>query len=207
MRLSLFIALIAGPLFFSTCGLADDDREQDYKYIYIENKFSDPRFLLFCMEHYDLNGDGHVSLYEARRILKMDCSGLEITSLNGIEEFAGLQRLDCSDNALTQLDLSKNRSLTWLDCSDNRLALLDIERLAMLAVLYCSDNHLASLPLPSTAALLTIDCRNNDLRTLDVSGCGAALRADVRSNPLLTTVYCRASQNITADGPTQVVVR
>lgn len=205
MRFLLF--LLAMPLFFAACGLADDDRDADNKYIYIEDKFSDPRFYAFCMEHYDLNGDGHISRYEAQRILKMDCSGLGIASLNGIGEFSRLQRLVCSDNALTLLDLSGNRALTYLDCSANLLARLDIGRLLLLATLYCGDNRLPSLLPPATAALVTIDCQRNDLQTLDVSRCGAALRADVRSNPALTVVYCLATQSITADGQTRIVIR
>lgn len=202
-----FLSLLAMPLLFATCGLADDDRDADNKYKYIEDKFSDPHFFAFCMEHYDLNGDGHVSRYEAQRILKMDCSGLGIASLDGIEEFSRLQRLVCSDNILTVLDLSGNRALTYLDCSANLLVRLDIERLLLLATLDCGSNRLPSLLPPATAALVTIDCQRNDLQTLDVSRCGAALRADVRSNPALTVVYCLPSQHITADGQTQIVVR
>lgn len=207
MRIFPFISFLALSLIFSACGLVEGDRDEDDKYIYIESKFSDPRFLAFCMDHYDLNGDGHVSRYEAQRILKMDCSGLEIASLNGIEEFSRLQRLVCSNNELTLLDLSQNRALTYLNCSANLLARIDIDRLTLLATLYCDNNRLTSLLLPATAALLTIDCRNNDLRTLDVSNCGAALQADVRNNPQLAIVYCLASQSITADGQTQVVER
>lgn len=207
MRFFTFIFLLAFPLLFAACGLAEDDRDTDNKYIYIENQFSDPHFRAFCMEHYDLNDDGHVSRYEAQRILKMECPGLEIASLNGIGEFSRLQRLDCSDNALTILDLSQNRSLTYLNCSGNRLERLDIDRLLLLASLDCSDNRLTSLLLPATRALVLIDCQRNDLRTLDVSNCGDALRADVSNNPSLTTVYCRASQRVTADAQTQIVVR
>lgn len=193
---------------FAACGLADDERDAENKHIYIENRFSDPRFREFCLAHYDLNGDGRVSRYEAQRILAMDCAGLGIASLNGIGEFTRLQRLDCSDNALETLDLRACTSLRRLDCSDNRLARLDIEGLAMLVSLACNANRLPALRLPATGALVSVSCAGNDLPTLDVSHCAQAMeRVDARGNARLGVLYVGASQQISdlqIDGPTVV---
>lgn len=196
------------PLFLAACGLADDERDYENRYIYIENQFSDPHFRAFCMEHYDLNRDGHVSRYEAQRILKMECPGLEIASMNGINEFIHLQRLDCSDNILTSLDLSKCTSLRELDCSDNALASLGIKRLISLITLDCSRNRLSDLQLPATRTLVRIDCARNELQTLDVSNCAQTMsQLDARSNPRLEVIYARVDQQfgeLLIDGPTLV---
>ena len=47
--------------------------------------------------------------------------GKDIQDLRGIGYFTALQSLDCSDNALTSLDLSANTALQMLNASGNRL--------------------------------------------------------------------------------------
>ena len=202
-------ALLLVPLLWlAACGLADDERDAENKHIYIENRFSDSRFREFCLAHYDLNGDGGVSRYEAQRILDMDCAGLGIASLNGIEEFTRLQRLDCSGNALASLDLRACTSLRRLNCSDNELTMLDIGRLAMLATLDCDGNRLPVLLLPAAGSLVSVSCVGNDLPTLDVSHCALVMdRVDVRGNSRLGVLYVGALQRISDlqfDGPTVV---
>ncbi len=106
----------------------------------------------------------------------MDCAGLEIASLNGIEEFSRLQRLDCSDNALSTLDLSACRSLRRLDCSGNLLP---------------------ALLLPASGTLVSVLCAANDLVTLDISHCALAMQTlNARGNARLGVLYVGASQRI-----------
>lgn len=171
-------------LFCTACGLAEDGRDEDNKYIYI--KFYDKAFEAYCLEKFDTSGDGRISRYEAQRVRRMSCPGLGIGSLTDIREFFNLRELDCSDNDLASLDLDGVRGLVWMDCSGNGLPRLDLH---------------------SAASLLTLDCRRNALTTLDVASCDANLQADVRSNPSLTTVYCRASQNISFDGQVKLEIR
>ena len=127
----------------------------------------------------------------------MSCPGLGIGSLTDIREFFNLRELDCSGNELTQLDLTACTYLERLDCSDNDLASLDLDGVRGLVWMDCSGNGLPRLDLHSAASLLT----------LDVASCDANLQADVRSNPSLTTVYCRASQNISVDGQVKLEIR
>lgn len=189
-------------LFCTACGLAEDGRDEDNKYIYI--KFYDKAFEAYCLEKFDTSGDGRISRYEAQRVRRMSCPGLGIGSLTDIREFFNLRELDCSGNALTQLDLTACTYLERLDCSNNDLASLDLDGVRGLVWMDCSGNGLPRLDLHSAASLLTLDCRRNALTTLDVASCDANLQADVRSNPDLTTVYCRASQSISFDGQTEL---
>lgn len=190
-------------LLCTACGLAEDERDEKNKYIYLT--FYDKAFETYCLGAFDVDSDGRISRYEAQRVLRMDCSGLGITSLSDLREFTRLQRLDCSGNALTQLDVSMTR-LERLDCSDNDLTSLDVNGLRSLTELNCSGNLLPRLDLQSNASLASLDCSGNALAgVLDVTPCASTLRADVRSNPALASVRCLASQGVSFDGQTELV--
>lgn len=190
----------------TACGLADDDRSEDNKYIYLT--FFDKGFEALCLEHYDLNRDGRLSRYEAQRVVTLDCAGAGLTSLTDLREFTSLRRLDCRDNALTELDLSLLTRLEEVRCDGNSLGRLVVDNLRGLTVLSCRGNALAQLDLASTPSLVELDCRSNRLRTLDVSTCAPTLQADVRDNPELATVYYKsATQVVSADGATELVAR
>lgn len=190
----------------TACGLADDDRSEDNKHIYLT--FYDKSFEALCLEHYDLNRDGRLSRYEAQRVVSLDCAGAGLTSLSDLREFVNLRTLDCRDNALTELDLSLLTHLETVRCDNNALVRLVVDNLRGLTLLTCRDNSLSQLDLGSTASLSQLDCRTNRLQTLDVSLCSPTLQADVRDNPDLATVYYGAStQTISADGPTELVAR
>ena len=197
---ALFVLIV---LLGTACGLAEGDRDEDNKHVYL--KFYDKAFEACCLEKFDTNGDGRISRYEAQRVRRMSCPGRGIESLTDIREFFNLREFDCSDNGLEQLDLTACTCLEKLDCSGNALVSLDLDGLRGLVWLDCSGNVLPRLDLHSTVSLLTLDCRGNALTTLDVTSCDANLKADVRSNPDLTTVYCCAVQNISFDGPTQLI--
>lgn len=189
-----------------SCGLVDDSRTEDNKYIY--HTFYDKGFETFCLAHYDLNGDGRLSRYEAQRVVRLDCASSGITSLVDLREFTNLRELDCRDNALTTLDVRYLPRLERLDCSGNGLTWLDVGGLRGLTWLDCSDNALTQLDLASNPSLTWLDCRSNGLVTLDVSPCAPTLEADCRSNPQLERVYYGSlSQQIRTDGPTRLEAR
>ena len=187
MRRALSSLLV---LLCTSCGLLDDGYDDAARTEYL--RFTDPAFERYCLETLDLNDDGRISRYEAERIVRMDCSGCGIASLDEISDFRNLQRLDCSDNDLTRLDLSS------------------CPRLVILATLDCSGNLLSSLDLRGDTALSTLVCGGNALRTLDVSGCAAVMeRVDTQSSPELETLYVSSTQEIRqlqVDGHTDVVV-
>ncbi|MEG0467912.1 MAG: hypothetical protein RR551_06450, partial [Mucinivorans sp.] len=53
--------------------------------------------------------------------------------------------LDCTDNNLTQLDVSKNTRLTWLYCANNKLTQLDVSKNTRLNQLHCFNNRMSAL--------------------------------------------------------------
>lgn len=190
---------------FAACGLVDDSREEQSRYEYIV--FSDKAFESYCLETWDLNGDGRISRYEAQRVRSIDCSGRGIASLFEIGEFENLESLDCSRNEIVTLDVSSLARLTELDCSQNRLTRLDLGQLRGLVRLDCAENELASLDPGACTSLSALDGRGNRYPTLDVSGCSQTLAADLTDNPQLELVYAREGQNIRAEGATEVIYR
>ncbi|WP_299369278.1 hypothetical protein [uncultured Porphyromonas sp.] len=96
--------------------------------------------------------------------------------------------LDCSDNQLTSLDVSKNTSLTDLDCFNNQLMSLDVSKNTALTTLYCFDNQLTSLNVSKNRALTTLSCGGNQLTSLDLS-----------KNTALTELNCPDNQLTSLD--------
>ena len=77
--------------------------------------------------------------------------------------------LDCFNNQLTALDVSKNTALTKLVCSNNQLTALDVSKNTALRELYCQNNQLTALDVSKKTKLTYLDCYNNQLTALDVS--------------------------------------
>lgn len=60
-----------------------------------------------------------------------------------------------------ELDVSGLTGLIWLDCQNNELTSLKLSRLPHLATLNCRDNQLVSLDLSGLPRLTHLDCKNN----------------------------------------------
>ena len=73
------------------------------------------------MTEADLDADHWLDEDEIAGVTGVDVSGMGIQDLRGIEYLAALQRLDCSDNQLTSLNLSANTALQTLSAGGNRL--------------------------------------------------------------------------------------
>ena len=75
--------------------------------------------------------DNFVATSDINTLTSLNISGKLIIDLTGIEAFVALEELICSDNDLTQLDLSANTALTTLDCSENLIKNLDVSFLTL----------------------------------------------------------------------------
>ena len=87
-----------------------------------------------------------------------------ISSLKGIEYFTALTSLNCRNNIITSIDLSKNTKLTELNCSQNRLSALDLSKNTALAHLSCGINQLTSLDVSNNTALTDLSCYHNNIK-------------------------------------------
>lgn len=82
--------------------------------------FPDPVFRQWLLDGANLNGmgaDGVFTPEELAQITQISVPSLGISSLEGIELFPELTTLSCSNNLLTQLDVSRNAKLVTLLCA------------------------------------------------------------------------------------------
>jgi len=156
------------------------------------------------------NGDTEIQLSEAAAFSGMiDCSGLNISDLTGIEDFTALTYLNCETNQLTSLDVSYNTALTNLYCRNNQLTSLDVSQNTALTVLNCETNQLTTLDVSNNTALIYLYCYANQLTSLDVSNNTALIALycynnqlttlDVSSNTALTNLNCQWNQLTSLD--------
>jgi len=113
--------------------------------------------------------DGTVLTANINSVTNLDIWGNDIADLTGIEDFIALQILDCSDNLLSNIDISNNLALTELECSENQLTSLNVNSNTNLINLYCEDNQLVTLNTNSNTVLESLLCDGNLLTSLDVS--------------------------------------
>ena len=59
--------------------------------------------------------------------VNLNISGLMILDLTGVEDFIALDTLNCSNNQISNLDLTSNMELTILNCNDNLLNSLNVK--------------------------------------------------------------------------------
>ena len=120
----LTLAMVFTFLPFSA--FADD--EVDYWVPLHSENFPDKTFLEYVSTTFDKGGprdgepNGILEPGEHRSVREIDVSGMNITSLSGISVFQNLEKLYCSNNQLTSLNLSYNTKLTQenLKCTGNK---------------------------------------------------------------------------------------
>lgn len=126
--------------------------------------------------------------------LILECKN--ISDLTGIEDFVSLTKLNCYDNNITTLDLSKNTALTFLDCQINNLSSLDLSANATLTTLRCQINNLTSINLSASTVLNVLYCYENKLTSIDISANTALTYFDCRDNQL-TSLDVSANKALT----------
>ena len=131
--------------------------------------------------------DGIVPTANIDTISSIYLNQKNISDLTGIEDFSALTVLYCSDNNLTNLNVSQNAALVQLYCTDNNLSTLNVsQNIALdglwcggnqltnlivntnLNALFCFDNQLTSLNLSQNTNLEYFDCKNNQLTCLNI---------------------------------------
>ncbi|MBR1457277.1 MAG: leucine-rich repeat protein, partial [Oscillospiraceae bacterium] len=166
--------------------------------------FPDDAFRGYVEEQFDADHDGWLSPAEIDSVTEIECIGLGVASLQGVEIFSALEYLACGgdfggDGQLTAVDLRANTKLRELDLSFNSgLTSLDLTGLSglrslsvgftgltelelspcpLLERLICNDSALSALDLSVTPELAYLDCCGNaGLTELDISGCPNLLR-------------------------------
>lgn len=161
--------------------------------------FPDENFRNYLL-YQNYGKDGVITETEISGITVIDVMYKKISSLKGIEHFTALERLTCSSNNLTSLDLSKNTALKELYCEDNQISALDLSNNTALVATYCYLNKLTTLDLSKNSSLNLLNCSYNKLTTLNLSNntmilwlCCSANRLkelDLSNNTMLQFLSC-----------------
>ena len=146
--------------------------------------FPDEIFKNHIAKYIDEDKSGTLSNEEIGSVQTYPLNGLGITSLQGIEVFYNLVKLSCTDNQLTDLDLSNNRKLKTVDCSRNMLTRLNLSGTKRLENLRCDRNQLTELDLSNNLKLRNLICTGNLLTSLDLSENYWLDYVDCKENPL-----------------------
>ena len=143
------------------------------------------------------------NLKAIRAVTELDINHKKLTDLSGIEWFSELEVLNCSDNRLTELDLSQNSNLWSLRCNSNQLRSLDLSQNTTLKDLECNSNQLTELDLPKNT-LIVLECYSNRLTELDLShnsvldvlecGHNQLTELDLSRNRILSWLECNSNQ-------------
>ena len=145
--------------------------------------FPDSNFREYIKENIDTNKDGKLSKTEINQTVRILISRWQITSLKGIEIFTSLFALECRDNSITELNLSKNKMLEHLDCSNNKITKLNIKKNSKLITCYCQNNNLTKLDVSKNNKLSTLCCEDNKIKKLNISKCKKLVRLVNRFEP------------------------
>jgi hypothetical protein len=132
--------------------------------------------------------DGTVITANIDTVSYLQIPSLSISDLTGIEAFTALRFLNCGDNQLTSINMTRNTALTHLYCGTNQLTSIDVTQNIALTHLDFYINQLTSIDVSQNTALLVLDCGSNQLTSLDVTQNPALIRLRCPNNQL-TSLY------------------
>ena len=119
---------------------------------------------------YDDVLDDNVVTANISSIIDLDLNYKNINSLQGIENFVGLETLNVEGNSLTSLNVSSLINLINLNCKINNISELILgSNLSKLEILSCTNNLIDNLNLPELTSLKQLDCYSNKIIALDLS--------------------------------------
>ena len=160
-------AFAAAPAAASTESAVSTQAEEDAVAIDATN-FPDGAFRQYVADNFDKDKDGALNQTERNAVKEIRISNSGCTSLQGLKYFSKLTDLFCSDNNLTELDVSENPELKRLICYNNSLTSLNLNKNTKLRSLNCNKNKLTVLDLRENKSLSWLRCKNNCLTSLDL---------------------------------------
>lgn len=134
-------------------------------------------------------------------ITELNCSSNALTELD-LSCNSLIKKVDCSNNNLTNLDISKNTNLVSLNAGHNNLSDLEDISLASLTELNISDNSITKIPDSGWTNIKSIDVSNNKLSSLSMSDASELtyLNCDNNSLKSINIENCKALRVFTCEG-------
>lgn len=170
----------------------------------------DANFKSYLMQ-FDKTKDGEISRQEALAVQDISCNNMNIESLEGIEFFTNLTKLNFSNNQVRRLDLSHNTKLASLNSRFNPLEWINFGE--TLPSKYTGGYSWGDVPhfealtsesfqiVSSKMTILYVRCEmsskwdNINLRVIDISGCPALELLWVDGgNPVLQEIWLKKGQ-------------
>ena len=100
-------------MYFCICCVKEDGKEKDRFLTFDDEQFAD-----YCLEHFDADGDGVISEWEAAKVDTIFLSQRTIKSLETISNFSNLIYLHIGEcQEIQELNLSRNQKLKHLSIS------------------------------------------------------------------------------------------
>lgn len=180
-----------------------------------EENFPDDVFRQWVLDNCDTNSNGYLSDDEIKNVTEIDISyhtwfytewveeevgdgvivshlvshedeSKSIKSIEGINFFTNLRKLNCKQCDLSSLDVSGLTNLEYLDFSSNdvtnyNFANMGISELPNLKYLDCSYNNISDISIHSVS-LEELNFKQLGLNSLDLKGCASLKRVEVESN-------------------------
>ena len=149
-----------------------------------EDNFPDANFCDYVSSNFDSNHDLFLTTEERYAVTAINVDGKSISSLQGVELFTNLTKLECNNNNLQTLDIRYNKALKELHCSQNKLTELNVKNNQKLIVLSCFDNQLTELKLSWNTELENLSCGRNKLTSLSVKNNANLVTLDIEGNSI-----------------------
>ena len=182
--------------------------------------FKDDNFKAYCVENFDTDNDGKISIDEALAVTAIDVCTDNITSLSGVECFTNLESLSATGSAAMykygEESYTYNGEVSNLpDCeigtsvASGSLSYVDLSGLVNLEVVDVSNNNISEFNFKNCSKLRLITCNYCNLAELNLSQNSALTELECRNNRLvsldvsknsaLTTLNCYYNQLSTLD--------
>lgn len=125
----------------------------------------------------------HTIIIKSDAFQKVDCANNALTDLD-VSQCKLLEFLECNNNyKLTKLDISYCLNLKGLNCSRNQITKLNVRNCPKLSALVCNDNPLTNLDLNNSSTLVSLNCSKTQITDLNVGNCKS-----------LSYLYCSETQ-------------
>ena len=128
-----------------------------------------PELEAYCIEEFDLDGDGRLSEKEASKVtsINLNYTDIEFTSLNGIEHFVNLQEL-FAYGEYYMYDESVGYE-QWQERKQKISGIVDLTRNTKLRFIDLSEHRINDFKLPKTQTIVSLSLSQNLLTEIDVS--------------------------------------
>ena len=103
----------------------------------------------YLVNNYDDDYDGEISVAEAEYITMVNCSGMDITDITGLEACPNLVTLNCSNNNIKTIELPNLTELRTVTCDGNPIEKLNFDN--CLALRYLNLQGVTTNALNGTA--------------------------------------------------------